>query len=128
MRIGNYVQRDDLASREPRFEQVLELGSKVTTTGPVKVICDYNDIKPIPLTEQWLIDFRFKKDNNGYYWIEFKEDCTLRVCDGSVEIWPADGCTYGHCVELFCPQVHYLQNLYFSLTGEELTIKTTSEV
>ena len=68
------------------------------------------DIKPIPLTEQWLLDFGFDKMNTeyskGYY---FYNDETLRIDHGNE-------CYF----DIPCKYVHTLQNLYFALTGEEL--------
>jgi hypothetical protein len=47
LRIGNYISRPDLGCHTYRIEQILELGLKVKTTGPIKVICDYKDLIPI---------------------------------------------------------------------------------
>lgn len=116
LRIGNYIQREDLASRELRFEQVLELCDKVTTTGPVKVVCDYNDIKPIPLTEQWLLDFGFKKINGKYFRVGFQLKA-VKVIDDIGYHFKREG------LSIEIKHVHQLQNLYFALTGEELTKK-----
>jgi len=78
-------------------------------------------INPIPLTEQWLKDFGFIDDGrfkwNGWYWIgdfgiahEPDQDCWVWqvVDEGSVEMPDFK-------------YVHQLQNLYFILTGKELT-------
>lgn len=130
LRIGNYIQREDLASGEPRFEQVLELSNKVTTTGPVKVICDYDDIEPIPLTEQWLKDFGFLyKDGdqcyiNNFFHIEdrnkdeFLSEKDKIILKDSFGVWKYDS----SCFLSEIKHVHQLQNLYFALTGEELKL------
>lgn len=74
-------------------------------------------IKPIPLTEEWLLKFGFKKSNNLY---------TKDFCGGlySLQLNLSHNGTYftyydGYVVLDF---IHKLQNLYFALTGEELTI------
>ncbi len=91
-----------------------------------------NDIKfePIPLTDEWLVKFGFKIEiytesiiatklcnNNpdfslltmvGWKYFTF----TTNVYNGNNE----------YCKDII--YVHQLQNLYFALTGEELTIKT----
>ena len=79
---------------------------------------DLNNIKPIPLTEEWLVRFGFKRDN--------KYDFTLNVKDvgefyTSSEWFHGNGyITFEHFgIKLF--YLHQLQNLYFALTGEELT-------
>lgn len=75
------------------------------------------DFKPIPLTEEWLERFGFENDfdenpTKGQLTIENQFDGSwIRVLDG---MW-----TDGIKIEY----IHQLQNLYFALTGEELTIK-----
>jgi hypothetical protein len=72
--------------------------------------------KPIPLTEEWLLKFGFEyfkfivesscwRLNNLF---SIREDFTIHFHNGLI-------------VELKC--VHQLQNLYFALTGQELSIQ-----
>ena len=82
------------------------------------------DIEPIPLTEEWLLNLGFKKytywrpNNLDYYHSDLKEFC---IISGQVRL-----CTDDPYEFFKIPQniqfVHQLQNLYFALTGEELTI------
>jgi hypothetical protein len=74
-------------------------------------------LKPIPLTEEWLVKFGFKAidtyDDNHYY-LE-----SINLClDRSFQPFGIGEYT------LTFEYVHQLQNLYHALTGEELTIKT----
>lgn len=73
------------------------------------------DAKPIPLTEEWLVKFgweltplnaSFKRYNrkSGFMIIEVYDDN---------KFWAE---------YIYVKYVHQLQNLYFALTGEELTI------
>jgi len=67
--------------------------------------------EPIPLTEEWLVKFGFVWTNGYGYrfingWIKLKE-CVWKSYDLEVEI----------------KHVHQLQNLYYALCQEELTIK-----
>lgn len=83
-------------------------------------------LEPIPLTEEWLLKFGFKKaspsennyDNNSAYEIESWGKVALRsgvlVSD---EWYFLDGMTSE------IKYVHQLQNLYFALTGQELEVK-----
>ncbi len=74
-----------------------------------------NQIKPIPLTEEWLLKFGFEKDELGWF---FKEN---------------DYCSFGlffkdnewlfYISDTKIKYVHQLQNLYFALTNNELTNK-----
>jgi len=100
-----------------------------------KNICEYDYqefdskieyLKPILLTEEWLLKFGFKeyKDfghktgcfdyiNFGFsYLIDTKK---IRIMH--------KGNNMSHILQNEVHYVHQLQNLYFALTGEELTIK-----
>lgn len=79
--------------------------------------------EPLALTEEWLLKFGFKKgerQSSGYYGylngvIELDNDFNLGLYDGRMD---------DHETKSFYPPieyVHQLQNLYFALTGEELT-------
>lgn len=81
---------------------------------------EFESLKPIPLTEEWLlklgfrnsesIDFRWYKEWNGDIIIAYDvDDASLMISD----TWQFGKRKY----------VHQLQNLYYALTGEELTIK-----
>jgi len=133
--IGNYVSRPDLGNGEQRTEQVLAIYERVKTTGPIKTIVDFSDIKPIPLTEEWLIKLGFKKLDGG----------CLIFQKGIYEIWSntadlkewslrrivgdKNEGSYGETLNCMVNvhnkvyTVHQLQNIYYSLTGEQLTIK-----
>lgn len=87
------------------------------------------DFKPIQLTEEWLIKFGFKKevlsDGSAYYYtLDLNDD---KYCDLSISNGDKNGCieiTLFPYEEWFrYKHVHQLQNLYFALTGKELTIK-----
>ena len=80
-----------------------------------------NFFKPISLNKEWLLKFGFEAQEESFHLKDF-----------SIELIGDDGrwCAYiydeYHAIE--CPlslikHVHQLQNLYFALTGEELTLK-----
>lgn len=70
---------------------------------------DKNDLQGIPLTEDWLLKLGFEK----------KEDCEGYFKDGILFL---NG-LITVVQKVKCEYVHRLQNLYFALTGQELTIK-----
>ena len=106
LRLGNLVYRLDVgnilcvdeisSSGDIRFKDVLDS------------IFQIEDINPIPLTEEWSIKF-------GY-------ECLVEMsCAFSV-----DSKYYGieiTSIDLKELKVHEAQNLYFALTGKELTLK-----
>ena len=82
--------------------------------------------EPIPLTEEWLLRFGFIReeeyDEGGLvdYRYELNKDNLEFVSFwGSEDLVGINQCQTG----VDCEYVHQLQNLYFALTGEELTIK-----
>jgi hypothetical protein len=71
--------------------------------------------KPIPLTEEWLLKFGFEKNITTDLYPTFSYDI-LNVNDGIVYVL-----NYGFVNHI--KYVHQLQNLYFTLTREELKLK-----
>lgn len=84
-------------------------------------------IEPIPLTDEWLIKFGFEE--NG---LDKKENKKYRLTweEGVFDIYRIssfyldDGKHYEPKIEF----IHQLQNLYFALTGTELTLKEVERV
>ena len=80
------------------------------------IILSLNDIEPIPLTEEWLLHFRFKYYRSWNYW-QIKGQHRLKVHSSNI------GFYFRERFHFEIQHVHQLQNLYFALTGEELIIK-----
>ena len=76
-------------------------------------------LKPIPLTEDWLLKFGFDKHSINPFWFRKKQLCISLV--GKVELTSWDMQIFKIDTEI--NHVHQLQNLYFALTGCELEIK-----
>lgn len=72
-------------------------------------------LKPIPLTEEWLVKFGFEMHENAP-WVLQKQPLMCNI--GNRFTWH-----YKTLSIKDIKYVHQLQNLYFALTGEELTIK-----
>ena len=75
---------------------------------------------PILLTEEWLLKFGFEKQMAWTYCIELKGNLKLVYYLGE-KGWSIGNKNYSDFSNL--QYVHQLQNLYFALTNEELTIK-----
>jgi hypothetical protein len=74
-------------------------------------------IKPIPLTEEWLLKFGFDERLHGWW----SEKIFLRK-DENGNLWfDWNGTTQTESIEI--KYLHELQNLYFALAGNELKIK-----
>lgn len=83
------------------------------------VIEDWTEWEPIPLTEEWLVKFGFEPNiyNDEFELYPLTFDCEY-TDEGS---WNISYDSYPLSTEI--KHVHQLQNLYFALTGEELTLK-----
>lgn len=93
-----------------------------------------DEINPISLTEEWLTNFGFVKKDYDTYGIKIHECNSEDFYIGwfiinlqkyygkirNIEIPMGD---YRNNTSAKIKYVHQLQNLYFALTGEELTIK-----
>lgn len=114
LRIGSYVESFGQPLRVDIIDKIVINGVEVGL------------YKPIPITEQWLKDFKFKKLSiTGYvitgatYW---KKDGIVIYRNGDkyyVPIGEKVGGELGRTVIEF-DKVHELQNI-FALTGKELT-------
>lgn len=125
LRIGNWIH--DPIYNKTDFQIEMFLGrdyfQPLCVDPDEELTLQLSECKPIKLTEEWLFKFGFEKAERNYYTKQFNSDkrimikmheershVMLRSDDLSLGIYGLD-------------YVHKLQNLYFALTGEELTIK-----
>jgi hypothetical protein len=83
---------------------------------------EYDQFEGIPLTEEWILKFGFEVNR------QTKEDNNIWRCsctEGYFEVEQIIGFFLldNHCYGTQIKYVHQLQNLYFALINEELTIK-----
>ena len=109
LRIGNFVQLNTNITQV----DVIDYNQIIATEFG---LIELKYIKPIPLTEEWLLKFGFYK-NDELFTIEWNEF--------SFSIFDFDNGKFAinnsfNYVDII--YVHQLQNLYFALTGEELII------
>lgn len=74
--------------------------------------------KAIPLTEEWLLKFGFEK-KEGYYdrYYYSIDGMNIKIDDDMFET------EVGECLYKSIKYVHQLQNLFFAINDEELTMK-----
>lgn len=87
---------------------------------------NFNEIYPIPLTEEWLVDkfgFELIEKNGGYS--HYAKGINPVTQDYMIILKRNHVGNYIFYLNgyFIIESVHRLQNLYFALTGEELTIK-----
>ena len=109
LRIGNYYMcagNHEIVVRKVKVIQLNKFGFLSDIDGTNYEIC-----KPVILTKEWLDKFNWNGYNSLHFNSNFEIDKQGRLyCSGNYK-----GVNINY--------VHQLQNLYFALTGGELTIK-----
>ena len=84
------------------------------------IVCSVNDLIPIPLTEEWLIKFGFKKYNLEGYSVHFRYEHP-KLHSTVTAIYNSDFSIKLDNVARGIKYVHQLQNIYFALINKELS-------
>jgi hypothetical protein len=147
LRIGNWIM--DRGNKAWQID-CWEHSTKVASKEPIIGICNFtkkpihghplteevNFLKPIPLTEEWLLKFGFKqKPINGFeinYFTDCKESAEkmgilINLCSNRCAILDTDTDEQSAMTSKIIYYVHQLQNIYFALTGSELQIGNLTE-
>lgn len=143
LRIGNYIyidSRDELRTIvEIRHTMVSVKYIRSDTNQPHQSMVEYDRLTPITLTEEWLLKFGFAEllVNHGKI-KDYRLNCTppgykheyffvfrfRERNDEDFRMYWYPQATNGSMHTFPCKYVHQLQNLFFALTGEELTLIT----
>jgi hypothetical protein len=128
LRIGNLVWDYNVVHPTEKYVEVIGVYSNIfkdiislVNVGGLKYLLKLSLIKPIPLTEECLFKFGFEYSHRigsrNFYNIK---TFYIEICEYRCAVY------YTNKGELICfiNSAHQLQNLYFALTNEELTIKT----
>ena len=112
LRIGNTVEYNLIGENVDKW---------IVTDVDKDDICDTSNLRPIPLTEEWLVKFGFVKK-------EHRDGNSLSKNQVHISSVYGDNsfCLNAHVSDVtstYIKYVHQLENLYFALTDEELTIK-----
>jgi hypothetical protein len=106
LRIGNWVEHN-----QPKRGYYTTVQKSTFSVNVEKLF------KPIPITERWLLSFGFQKGRFDY----LKNNLEIsKLNNGIFDAYCTDLESSVFISEI--KYVHQLQNLYFALTGEELTI------
>lgn len=126
LRRGNWVS---CRSKNSQVETIKEFF--ITTTTGYGILIDVDKIFPIPLTEQWAKDFGFElNENRTLFGKCIQKEGALFTCNVMftakgywIIIHRSEGGTTKKMNIGHYNFVHQIQNLWFALTGEELTLK-----
>lgn len=118
LRIGNLIVHDDDSERQEYVVSITyddETGLRFIN-GLVS-----EDIKPIPLNEDWLIKFGAKKNGDIYHisLSNLKAEIHFEYYPNGVAVIRSD---FAELILDPIEHVHQLQNLYFALTNTELEL------
>ena len=134
LRIGNYVNvpiQEQCPFRIDAFEycseKFIKVAQEVKLNGfEVHPLTWYGgDLQSIPLTEEWLLKFGFRaKSINHNFTIDSDVDFRISSAQRVIETNERSSFYLESKFGTKINYVHQLQNLYFALTGEELTLKS----
>jgi hypothetical protein len=122
LRIGNLV---DLGNRIAKVTEINHLACVVVDLEETQdTIEDYERVKGIPLTEEWLLKSGFIRHHTDYA----NDIIYIKNVPNNTEFeWGVYPNEVGSGIQIqnrkLLKYVHQLQNLYFALTGEELVVK-----
>ena len=120
LRIGNLVERDGNILEVVRIakDNIINYDLILQSKG---MHVNSGNVIPIPLTEEWLVKFGFyySDDENEFLELQLMHKTKL-YADNSNEFSTVVLKIKENEIEI--EYVHQLQNLYFALTGKELTL------
>lgn len=122
LRIGNYVEVGLNRNFMPIISTVEQIAQTVIwikePKAPTLRLMPLDTIKPIPLTEDWLLKFGFvkSKENEWYHLLDFQIE--IVVDENNEFVF----CVVEGIVLKHIKYVHQLQNLHYCLKQTELAV------
>lgn len=115
LRIGNYIY--GVSDRVETIKELLTPYAETAFRGGLLHYSKYEDLQPIPLSEEWLVTFWFEFDT-----VTWRKGRVMlsQGKSGKWAVWYGT-LTHGRIDECDIEFVHSLQNLIFILTQKELT-------
>lgn len=119
LRYGNYVLHNDA------IDTICEIGQSYNGYTEKQGYFNFGkySIEPIPLTEQWLINFGFDKSWDSTFFNLVLPNKYKVYISISLELESYQLCQSVQGFSIDIKFVHDLQNLYYSLTKQELILK-----
>lgn len=129
LRVGNKFWRPCC------YDEVLEIRENgIIGLDSLRGLITYDEIEPIPITEELLLKIGFKKGRNDYFdYRDYNDELSIRFIPNYTFIEYANLCfnpedvtetNYGSSLEIpNTLHLHTLQNIWHLLTRKELEIK-----
>lgn len=131
LRIGNLIQWEDDSNEIEEITGIYKKGDNdfVSFKSGAALL---DEFIPVPLTEEWLLRFGFRKIHNAFgrpcYAIYVDDNLCIEAEENVIKVclttdhYEKETSDVGIRDFINMP-VHQLQNLYFALTGKELELK-----
>jgi hypothetical protein len=110
---ANELRRNNLVNYKKNINKISSISEAFVMLESYEccsALVGYEDVKPIPITKEWLLKFGFK-DALNYFKIKH-----FRI------IMLEDRYFFDNIPLTEIKYIHQLQNLYFALTGKELKL------
>lgn len=129
LRIGNYInweQTTHIVSGLPNFNLVRSYWIKDSIAQTEEEYQGFiEEAKPIPLNEEWLLKLGFVKEKGMLHGLD-KFKLFLPCINKPILTYSQRSISVSNgSFSLEMKYVHQIQNLYYALTGEELTVNKT---
>ena len=127
LRIGNLIEykiQDELDERKERWELNQVDAFDLQDLTWLESNQEDSDFRPIKITEEWILKFGFEDITGVDYILHIDVDFKLILIPADAfypQIDKADDVGWSSISLNKIEYIHQLQNLYFTLTGEELT-------
>lgn len=123
LRLGNLL---DFEGETCIVREIDSSGAVVLFNNNEEYWIDLFQFNGIPLTEEWFLKFGFE-NNNGFWSLKNIDILDFKLNKDYIIIFNENPANSGISGRKLIKYVHQLQNLYFALTGEELTLSNANE-
>lgn len=137
LRIGNLVKSNNILYRKDEFGKSMSILGMNDESATVTVLENgkpigytfgqfFKYLEPIELTEEILLKIGFTENENGEPQIDTFEGMALSISIKETPYkytaWHVITTEYKYYMFAACKYLHQLQNLYFAITGNELSV------
>lgn len=127
LRIGNLIHfngsREEVGVVTGIVESVFDSPATIYLNYRIDITTSTDKTNPIPLTEEWLLRFGFKNTDTGFEIKAWRENDFNIILVGHKYAVPSSSGFFGLVNTSHINYIHQLQNLYFAITGKELTLQ-----
>lgn len=120
LRLGNLIRYGNPIHKDLPIHKITGIMAHSFWLDGSVVSSENSNVIGIPLTEEWLLKFGFETDTITFDKMNFRIGHFAGVNEF---IWLPNGSLNSHKYGVILTFAHQLQNLFYALTGQELTLK-----